>query len=467
MKRILSFALAALLLLTGCAGPSGSSLSGPDGSTQPPSPPETVPSPVSTSRTLAQPIYPKFPAYPEEPKPGENWEDYLQAQSAYFDALRAIRGNGLSETAHAHLNQFAERSTALALSGREGKNTVYSPVSLWSALAMLAQCAQGDSRQQVLDALGVSSPELLQEEVAQVWRGLYTDDGASSLLLANSIWLNSALPGSYVSETLTTLAETYYAGVYSIPMGTDEADQQVTAWAKKQTNGLIGGDQPVVRTKAETLALLASSLYYRAGWADKFQPHLTKQDTFTDAAGQEHPADFMHKTQDANFLRREGYQAAKLDTRLGEMVFVLPDEGISPESLLQDAEFLSRLEFYGDAPTWGEVRWSVPKFDLDCGVDLLDTLTALGISDLLNPDRADLSALTDWDAYVSDVQQLARVKVDEEGVEAAAVTIITMDMTSAMPPVNPEVCVMDLNRPFLFVIRSAGVPLFIGVVNQI
>ena len=148
------------------------------------------------------------------------------------------------------------------------------------------------------------------------------------------------------------------------------------------------------------------------------------------------------------------------------MVFVLPDEGVSPTSLLKEPDFLSRLEFYGDACTWGEVQWSVPKFDVNSDLDLLETLAALGITDLTDPDRADLSALTDLDAFLSDAKQLARVKVDEEGVEAAAVTMLHVRNFN-LPPQPTEVCVMDLDRPFLFLIRTQDVPLFIGIVNQV
>ena len=56
--------------------------------------------------------------------------------------------------------------------------------------------------------------------------------------------------------------------------------------------------------------------------------------------------------------------------------------------------------------------------------------------------------------------------MDEEGVEAAAVTILTGECT-ALPPQPTEVCVMDLDRPFLFLIRTQDVPLFIGIVNQV
>ncbi len=459
MKRILSLLLASSLLLAGCApmtvGGSDPAKNGRQEVQQ-------------TSYALARPVYPDFPAYPEEPQGDDaDWDAYFDAYSQYIKDLEAVRGQGLTEEHWAVLNAFTAKSTPLVLAEHEGENTVYSPLSLWSALAMLAQCADGDSRQQVLEAMGADSVDALQEQVPQIWRGLYTDDGRSSLILANSIWLSDAAQGSYVQDTLDVLAQKHFASVWSVPMGTDQADQAVTDWVAEQTNGLIGGEGPVVQTKAETLALLASSLYYRAGWTDEFVPHLTEEDTFTDARGGESKVDFMHKTQDANFIRRDGYQAAQLSTQLGEMVFVLPDEGVAPESLLSEPDFLARLEFYGDAATWGEVQWSVPKFDVDSELDLKGALSALGVADLMDPDKADLTALTDLDAFLSEVKQLARVKVDEEGVEAAAVTIMTINCTSAMPEPDPEICVMDLDRPFLFIIRTQDVPLFVGIVNQV
>ncbi len=455
MKRVLSLALAAALLLVGCAGGAGE----PDRK-----------EPEKMSYTLAEPVYPEFPKQPVMPQEGPEggWEAYMEAYDKYQDALAALRGE-TPELTEAHwkaLNAFAARSTPLVLPKGTGENAVYSPLSLWSALSMLAQCAEGESRRQVLDAIGSDSVDLLQEQVSQIWRALYTDDGQSALILANSIWLNSGMEGAYVRETLDTLAEAYYAGAYAVPMGESAADRAVTDWVSKQTNGLIGGDQPVVQTQADILALLASSLYYKAGWRDKFQPEGTKEDVFTDAAGNETKVDFMHKTVDDDFIRRDGYQAARLTTSLGEMVFILPDEGTAPESLLQDPDFLSRLEFYGDAATWGEVQWSVPKFDVNSGLDLKGALTSLGITDLLVPEKADLSTLTDLPAYLSDAKQLARVKVDEEGVEAAAVTIISVKNFN-LPPQPTEVCVMDLDRPFLFVIRTQDIPLFIGIVNQV
>ena len=461
MRRTLSLALAAALLLAGCAaGAQDPAAAGGPGRKEP----------EKMSYTLAEPVYPEFPKQPQMPAEGPigGWEAYQEAYDKYMDALTALRGedSNVSEAEHAALTDFAARSTPLAVTGREGENAVYSPLSLWSALAMLAQCAEGESRRQVLDAIGADSVEQLREQVSHIWQALYTDDGLSALILANSVWLNSGMEGAYVQDTLDALAEKYFAGAYAVPMGESAADRAVTDWVKKQTNGLIGGDQPVVRTEADILALLVSSLYYKAAWVSEFNAGQTEPDAFTDAAGNETRVDFMHKTVDDDFIRRDGYQAARLATRLGEMVFVLPDEGVTPESLLQREDFLSRLEFYGDAATWGEVQWSVPKFDVNSDLDLKGTLVSLGITDLLVPEKADLSALTDLPAFLSDAKQMARVKVDEEGVEAAAVTIISVKNFN-LPPQPTEVCVMDLDRPFLFVIRTQDVPLFVGVVNQV
>ena len=520
LKRLIPLALA-VSLLTGCGGPSGGQLPAPGPESPSPSgqimvtpsgepspsgqitvspPPSggSVPSniapPIDVSAfALAQSAYPEFPAYPEQPEDGGDWNAFFDAESDYFQAVSDLRKDCDPERVRSNrlIMAFAADSTPLALAGHEGENAIYSPLSLWSALVLAAQCAQGESRAQLLSALHYGDAEGLAALLREVWLMLYTDDGRDALTLANSVWLNDAAQGHYVQDTLDVLANELFSSVYSVPMGTDEADRAITAWISDQTHGLIGNSGPVVETKVLTLAVLASSLYYRAGWTDEFYEDLTEEDTFTAADGQESRVDFMHKTVDGLFLKRDGYevdypdgsfsvrngyQAAYLPTRLGEMVFVLPDEGVTPESLLEDPDFLENLTFvdknweHADPSTaahWGEVQWSVPKFDVNSNLDLLDTLKDLGVTDLLDPDRADLSNLTGIPAYLSQAFQLARVKVDEEGVEAAAVTILMMDAGSAMPPEDSEICVMDLDRPFLFVVRSQDLPLFVGVVNQV
>lgn len=459
MKRTVSILLASALLLSlvSC-GPKGES-SDPQGSQS-----SSQSQAQAVFTTLKEPTYPTFPQFPQAPEdgPDADWPAYYNAYDEYYSAVMELRGGGIPEGTRFAVSDFAAKSTPLALAGQEGKNAAFSPVSLWAALAMLAPCAQGDSQSQLLSALGVAGQRELTDQVGRLWKGLYTNDGVSSLILSNSVWLNDAQQGEYVQATLDTLGRDYFAGVYTTPMGTAGADQAITDWVAKETNGLIGGNGPVVETAPDTLALLTSSLYYKAAWVVPFDAEKTQAGDFTTASGETASADFMHASLAGNFLKRDGYQAAALETQLGEMFFVLPEEGTAPEELLSDTSFLSSLSSGAADVQYGTVEWSVPKFDLSADLDLMSTLKSLGITDLLDKDKADLSGLTSLDTFLTQAEQMTRVSVDEEGVEAAAVTIIA-DGNGGIPD---ETCVMNLNRPFLFVLRSQGVPLFVGVVNE-
>lgn len=460
MKRTVSILLASALLLSlvSC-GPKGES-SDPQGSQS-----SSQSQAEAVFTTLKEPTYPTFPQFPQAPEdgPDADWQAYYNAYDEYYSAVMALRGGGIPEGTRFAVSDFAAKSTPLALAGQEGKNAAFSPVSLWAALAMLAPCAQGDSQSQLLSALGVAGQRELTDQVGRLWKGLYTNDGVSSLILSNSVWLNDAQQGEYVQATLDTLGRDYFAGVYTTPMGTAGADQAITDWVAKETNGLIGGNGPVVETALDTLALLASSLYYKAAWVVPFDASQTQAGDFTTASGETASADFMHASLAGNFLKRDGYQAAALETQLGEMFFVLPQEGTAPEELLSDTSFLSSLSSGAADVQYGTVEWSVPKFDLSADLNLINTLKGLGITDLLEAGKADLSGLTSLDTFLTQAEQMTRVSVDEEGVEAAAVTILAPG--AGAPP--EETCVMNLNRPFLFVLRNQGVPLFVGVVNEI
>lgn len=423
---------------------------------------------VANAHAIAQPVYPDLPQCPAEPAGGSQaaWEQFNEDYDAYWNAWREYRDEvpALYDTPElkAALADFSGKSTALALSGED--NRVYSPVSLWFALAMLAETTGGETRQQVLDALGAEDLDQLRDWADILWHAIYMDDGTATTLLGNSIWLNENV--TFHQDVLEALAEHYYAGSYQVTMGTDEADQALSDWVAERTKGLIGSDGDVLHTKADTLNILASTLYYKAGWRDEFMENLTEEDIFTAADGTEICVDFMHRTQDATFLRQDGYQAASLSTTSGEMIFVLPDEGVTPADLLADPNFLEEISNF-EHGIFGEVQWSVPKFDVKSDLDLKPTIEGLGITDVFDPDVSDFTPLTDLEpVWLDQAKQIARVKVDEKGVEAAAVTLLATDGAAALPE-DPTICVMDLDRPFLFIIRDGSAILFVGVVEQV
>ena len=192
MKRTVSILLASALLLSlASCGPKGES-SDPKGSQ---SSSQGQAEPVFT--TLKEPTYPEFPQFPQQPEdgPDADWDAYYNAYDEYYSAVMELRSGGIPEGTRFALSDFAAKSTPLALAGQEGKNSAYSPASLWAALAMLVPCAQGDSQAQLLSALGVAGQRELTDQVGRLWKGLYTNDGVSSLILSNSVWLNDAQEG--------------------------------------------------------------------------------------------------------------------------------------------------------------------------------------------------------------------------------------------------------------------------------
>ena len=113
------------------------------------------------------------------------------------------------------------------------------------------------------------------------------------------------------------------------------------------------------------------------------------------------------------------------------------------------------------------VHMTVPKFDVSSQTQLQDGLQALGVTDVFDAAKADFSPMTDADGlFVSDATHGVRVKIDEQGCEAAAYTMIA---TPGAAPPGTDIQEIDFtaDRPFLFCITGANdLPLFVGVVNQ-
>lgn len=403
-----------------------------------------------------------YPVYPEEPRyedyfndnGDDNWDDYDAAYTEYMEALQKM-GKGEQPDSGA-VQRFADRTAAEIFTGQE--NTVYSPISLYAALGMLTEITDDETRQQVLNLLGAADTETLRQQINRLWMSVY-QDGDTVCRLANAAFLRE---NADVKQTAAdTLAEWYFASSYRVPVGTEEADAAIASWLNQQTGGLLSEETGNIRTEEENLLRLYNTIYYKAGWRRAFESSQTETDTFTAANGSKQQVDFLHQTGEGTYRKGEGYTAAPKTLECGRMVFVLPDEGVTPESLLQREGFLAELTECDDG---ARMVWSVPKFDVKSSVELKDVLRALGVADAFDADKADFAPLTDGDAVVSSVMQAARVKIDEEGVEAAAYTEISVNDSAPMEP--PSVVEMNLNRPFLFVIFSDDdVPLFVGTVQ--
>lgn len=415
---------------------------------------------VATAYAVEQASYPEMARYPDERAADFDeqyaaWEASLEEQHRRSD----YDAKGLDSFFAASIPQF--------LSDSEGENRVYSPVNVYMALGMLAELTDGSSRQQILDLLGVESIEALRKQANGVWNANYRDDGATISILANSLWMNQDI--SFVPETMKTLAENYYASSYQGEMGSEKFNRALRQWLNEQTGGLLKEQVENIALSEDDILALASTIYFRAKWSREFSKDETQPGIFHAAAG-DVTCDFMHSRSTASYYWADHFSAVEqyLENDGGTMWFLLPDAGVPVEDLLHDPQ---TMEFLQAADDWENQKYlwvnrAIPKFDVVSGIDLKKGLQSMGVTDIFDPKVSDFSPMT-WDAVdiaVSQAQHDVRVKIDEEGIVAAAYTV--MAMAGAGAPPDDEVDFI-LDRPFLFaVVSDAGLPLFVGVVNH-
>lgn len=415
--------------------------------------------PTASGYAIREAVYPEMAAYPDESSP-----DFERQYDAWWESVRAQRRpEGYADG----LNHFWSESIPQFLAGEEGENKVYSPLNVYLALGMLAELTDGDSRQQILDLLGEDSMGNLRTQAEAVWNAQYRNDGATTCILASSLWLDEDV--QFVSRTLQRLADTYYASSYRGAMGSEEFNKELQNWINRQTGGLLTEQTQTIRLDADTVLALATTIQYHARWAGTFDETLTAPGNFHGTDG-DVACDFMHDRSLGTYYWGEhfGAVARPLENGGGTMWIILPDEGISLQQLLGEEETMEFLLCKGD---WTDSKYlninlSLPRFDVSSQTDLCDGLQALGVTDVFDETRADFSpmAANPQGIYLSQAKHGVRVAVDEEGVTAAAYTVMAMS-GSGMPPEDEMDFTVD--RPFLFAITSDdGLPLFVGSVYQ-
>ena len=427
------------------------------------------PEPAMSYPALALAVYPEMAPYPDElsyvNQNGDLDEAFYAAHDAWWGEVRARR-EAAAELDDSGLDGFLEAGIRQFLSGAEGENRVCSPLNVYMALAMLSELTGGESRAQILSLLGSDSIEALRAAAGAVWNANYRDDGVTKSILAASLWLNEDV--SFVQSTLDRLAETYYASSYQGEMGSRELDEALQSWLSAQTGGLLDEQAGGVALDADVILALATTVYFRAKWSSEFPESFTEPGTFH-AAGGDMTADFMHQGGGDVYYWGEKFSAvAKSLESDGDMLFLLPDEGVTPEELLADGEAMEFLLSGGqdwEKSKFLTVNKSIPKFDVASELDLIPGLKALGVTDVFDSMASDFTPMTTDrdDIYVSKAEHAARAAIDEKGVVAAAYTVIGAN-GAGIPPEEEIDFILD--RPFLFAITGAGgLPLFVGIVN--
>lgn len=415
---------------------------------------------LAISFALAKAQYPKMAARPA----ADTYDDTFKTWGA---AVAAQRKQAQGQTGG--MTDYYAKTMAQFLAGEAGENRVYSPLNVYLALAMLAETAEGDSRQQILNLLGVSDLTALREKCSGLWNGVYLNDGAVTSVLANSLWLAGGDRWQYDMDKVNALAEHYYASTFEGKMGSAAYDKALQDWINQQTDNLLTEQAGDLAFDPDTVLALASTICFRAKWYDDFWEENNREGVFHTADGD---VNVTYMTQSpmmsAYFGDRFTAVSKDLDDGAYEMIFFLPDEGVSVNDLVTDRQVLALMEGNESAvdSKHVQVNLSIPKFDVVSDQDLISGLKKLGVTDVFDSAKADFGGILTEQidpVWVNKVQHAARVAIDEEGVTAAAYTVMQL-CGSAMPQDEID---FTLDRPFMFAITGPGSTLlFTGVVEN-
>ena len=387
-------------------------------------------------------------------------------------------GNEVKEPVVLRLNQQQQQMLQVTndfsfdllreVKAKENKaNIVLSPLSASFALGMVMNGADGNTLKEMQTALGFNE-EYAIEDINEYYRKLISNlpylDKTNTLKIANSIWAQNGFP--FYDSFIKTNKEWFSSKVENVDFTNKKTADKINRWAADNTNNLI---KEVVSADeiADAVMVLANALYFKGIWKEKFNKDNTRPFDFTTARGNTIQTPMMQQTHSFKYAETEEGQLLEMDYKEEKytMDILLPAKEQSLDKLTASMtsekwqEWMEKMQYC-------QVRVRLPKLETRYEVELKEALKATGIVDAFTP-AADFSKMSEQDLFINRVKQLCYLKIDEEGTEAAAVTVVGMK-NSAVEYEEPKIYDFFVDRPYLMVIREKnyGTILFTAAIGD-
>ena len=338
-----------------------------------------------------------------------------------------------------------------------GKSMIMSPLSLYLALGMVEAGAEGETAAELASALG-GDAQSVNSYAKSILDQLPAVDMDVKLRLADAVVVNDSYQINKAYKY--SVEQYYYAPVENISFADlEKVKNTVNAWCSRNTEGLI--PSIIDEVSPETVAYLMNALYFKAAWTKPFEEYQIRQLAFTGAGKK---LDFLCEAGDIQYADCGTYRMVSRDYAKGKYRFyiLLPKETEGLKTMLaglvnQDwSSLVAGMKYQ-------YVNLQFPKFETESGFELKDALMSLGIRKAFLSDEDFSPMFNDVRVFVSSVIQKAKIKLDESGTEAAAVTVVTMEKNSGPGLDAPIDFIAD--HPFAYVIAesTSNTILFTGV----
>ena len=356
---------------------------------------------------------------------------------------------------------------------QSGKSFIYSPLSITYVLGMVNDAAIGNTEKELEQTLGFHKGGIkaVNDYCKKLIDGLPKVDNKVTLDIANAIFLNKdyALKQQFQQD----MQNYYDAKAEALDFSSPQTLEHINGWCNDKTKGMI--PKILDEVNPYMVSYLLNAIYFKADWASKFDSKNTKEETFTTEKGST-TLPMMHQYVLISYLKTNTYSAVILPygNSLWNMTVMLPEEGATTDDIIKEVAQSSVLNNRGWCGTGSdvfrgyEVDLKLPRFETASDTDelgLVELMKKMGIKQAFDSDFAEIPNMCeDRNLYISMMRQKAKIKVNEEGSEAAAVTVAGVNATTAVSPQEYPKATFHANRPFVYVISeaSSGVILFVG-----
>ncbi len=373
---------------------------------------------------------------------------------------KPIEVNAKSQQLIHNNNQFGLELFQTVLNNEDStKNVMISPLSATLALAMTYNGAAGDTKtafENTFHLNGLSATEINQS-MLDLCDALISVDQLVDMKIANSIWYRNTF--QVESDFLNTDKKYYHAEIQALNFNDPNSKNTINQWVDEQTDHKI--PSIVDHLSPDDVMVLINALYFKGDWKSEFKKSDTEDKPFYLANGSTVQVPTMHQKTDMGYYNSDLFTAVELPYGRGNfsMVLMLPNDGKTIRDLemaFTQENWQNWMDNFSDP---AEMTINLPKFKFDYSRPMNKDLNQLGLA-IAFSDSADFSKINpDIPLAISRVKQKTFIEVNEEGTTAAAVTSVTVGVTSAGPGE-----IISFNHPFLFAIRenTTGTILFVG-----
>lgn len=361
-----------------------------------------------------------------------------------------------------------------SLNGKmKNRSIVCSPLSITYVLSMVNDGATGTTEQELEQTLGFHKGgiQAVNDYCKNLIDNLPHVDEKVQLNIANAIFVNDKY--QLKKQFQQDMANYYDAKAEALDFSSPSTLDRINGWCDEKTRGMI----PTILERVEplTVSYLLNAIYFKAEWASMFEKNETREEVFTTPDG-ETRVPLMHQNVYMNYLRNDQYAAVSIPYGNGQwmMTVMLPEDGKTTDDVISSLAASGWSTDFLKNPLREARRYAVdlklPRFetafDTDDAGGLIELLMGMGIRRAFDGNSAEIPNMCEnGDLYISMMKQKAKIKVNEEGSEAAAVTIAGLNYLSAVADTQePPKATFHANRPFVYLIheQSSGVILFVG-----